>query len=618
MRIATLVLWGMLLAQAGLLGWTASVAAPGPDERAHMVGGLFSWRFGRFDLYKVNPPLVELVSTAPVAAAGYAADWTEWDDRPGMRPQWEIGADWLAANGARGLRLFVLARWAVIPPVVLGGLGCFLWARDLYDDPPADGEAVRTGEKIRTGEPVRRHETMSTGERAGLLACGLWCFNPSLLAHGALITPDAAAAGAGVWAGYTFWRFLKDQTPTAALLAGTLLGAANAVKTTWVILFVLWPALWLLWTWAARRSASELAATNGSAPDAGTLPLVAAKGGAWKRFGSLVLVLVTGVYLLNACYGFEGTFTRLGEFRFVSETLAGPVGARATPGDADGVDDGAGNRFAGTILSGVPVPVPRNWVLGVDVQRRDFERPHRSYLFGTWRRGGWPHYYLAAFAVKEPLGLFAVLGLAAVAFTLRPVSRLRDEAVLLVPPLAVLALVSSQTNMSHHPRYLLPAYGFLFVWCGQAVRLAGTGGKRVFGVKVRRASAGLLGVAAAACVVAGVWCVPYPHAFFNAAAGGPLAGHRHLAGSGLDWGQSAGALAAWQRAHPDRPLDGVELEGRLDPAVYGLTTAGVPHVPRPGRWAIAAGELTEPGFARWRDLEPAAVVGGNLRIYEVP
>ena len=265
----------------------------------------------------------------------------------------------------------------------------------------------------------------------------------------------------------------------------------------------------------------------------------------------------------------------------------------------------------------MPVPVPRNWVLGVDVQRRDFERPHRSFLFGRWRRGGWPHYYLAAFAVKEPLGLFAVMVLALAAFTRRPVTRLRDEAAVLIPPLAVLALVSSQTAMSHHPRYLLPAYGFLFVWCGQAVRLTTAGGKRAFGERVRRVWAGVLGVSVVGYGVAGVWCVPYPHAFFNAAAGGSRAGHRHLDGSGLDWGQGARALAEWRRAHPDRPLDGVELVGRLDPALYGLPTAGVPVRPRAGRWAIAAGELTEPRFTRWQALEPTALVGGNLRIYEV-
>ena len=543
-------LCALLLAQAACLTWTAARAGTTVDEQGHMVGGLFSWRFGRFDLYRVNPPLTELLATAPVALAGYEEDWSGYDGRPGERPQWRMGEDWLAANGPRGLRLFFLARLALIPVVVLGGWGCFLWARDLY------GGGRRAG------------------DAAGLLACGLWCFNPSLLTHGALITPDAAAASAGVWAGYAFWRFLKSSTAPAALFAGTLLGAANLAKTTWVILFALWPALWLLRRIADRRGGA------GSAAGCAARPAV-------RSAGALALLLGTGLYVLNAGYGFEGTFTPLGEVPFVSTTLAGPrAGEPGSIRDADG----AGNRFAGTPPAGLPVPVPANWLRGADVQRRDFEVPHRSYLFGEWRAGGWPHYYLAAFAVKEPLGLFALLALATAAWrTGAGATRARDGAVLLAPPLAVLALVSSQTNMSHHPRYLLPAYGFLFVWCGRAVRLATAGGPGAFGARARRRWAVAVGAAALAYAAEGVRGLPYPHAFVNAAAGGPANGWRLLHNSGIDWGQGDAALAEWQRGRPDRPLDGVALFGRARPVVYGLPAAEPPPKPRPGVWAISAG-----------------------------
>ena len=62
----------------------------------------------------------------------------------------------------------------------------------------------------------------------------------------------------------------------------------------------------------------------------------------------------------------------------------------------------------------VPVPVPRNYLLGIDVQKRDFESHYYSYLRGEWRKEGWWYYYLYGLAVKVPLGVWALALLAAV------------------------------------------------------------------------------------------------------------------------------------------------------------------------------------------------------------
>ena len=574
---ARFTLLGMLTAQAVLLAWTAAAAAPTADEPAHLVGGLFSWRYGRFDLYVVNPPLVELIAAAPVAWLGSELDWSSLDLRPGERSQWRVGGDWLAANGRRGLRLLFLARCAVIPLVVVGGLGCYRWARDLY------------------GADDRR-----AGRAAGLLACGAWSFNPTLLTHGALITPDAVAASAGVWAGYTFWRFARQPAGGTATAAGWLLGAALLTKTTWAILFAVWPVLWLF----RPRPA-------GVAP--GRPPKTGRRAAAW---GLLAAAMLTGLYLLNAGYGFRGTGSRLGEYRFVSRTLTGFSDAEAAAG-ADATGNAVGNRFAGTGPGMLPVPVPSDWLSGVDVQRRDFENPHRAYLFGEWRRGGWTRYYLAALAVKEPIGLFALAVLAGLAAAVRPSAGLRGELLLLVPPLAVLVLVSSQTNLNQHPRYLLPAYGFAFVWCGQAARGWGTDGPGALSLGRRRLWAAAVGTAGLLAVAEVAPCLPHPHAFFNTAAGGPMRGHERLSHSALDWGQSVRGVADWHKSHPHERLDGAALVGRpLSPA-FDLPAADVPPSPRPGVWALAANVLAEPAFAQWRDLRPVAVVGGNARIYRV-
>ncbi len=180
-----------------------------------------------------------------------------------------------------------------------------------------------------------------------------------------MITPDMGATAFGVTAAYVFWRWLKRPGWMLALAAGVALGLALLTKTTWIILFALWPALWLVWRLPERRLLS---------------------GRAWWGQGlQLATIFVLGVYLLNAGYGFEGSFGRLGDYPFVSNSLGG----EAAPAVA-----GGRNRFAGTWLGAAPLPLPRDYVLGIDVQKHDFESHFNSYLRGEWRKEGWWYYHL--------------------------------------------------------------------------------------------------------------------------------------------------------------------------------------------------------------------------------
>ena len=58
--------WFLLAAHALLLGWGALRHSPPWDEVPHLVAGISHWELGRFDLYRVNPPLVRIVAALPV------------------------------------------------------------------------------------------------------------------------------------------------------------------------------------------------------------------------------------------------------------------------------------------------------------------------------------------------------------------------------------------------------------------------------------------------------------------------------------------------------------------------------------------------------------------------
>ncbi len=474
----------LLAVHAGLLAYGATRHSPTLNEPGHLVAGLAMWEFGRFEVYRVNPPLTRLVAALPILAAGYEMDWSRFYDGPGARPEFALGEDFVKANGERSIWLFTIARWACIPFSLIGGVFCFLWGRELY------------------------------GAAPGLVSLTLWCFDPNILAHAELITPDAATTAFGVGAGYAFWRWLKQPTWGRAGFAGLLLGLTQLSKMSWLILFTLWPLLWVFW----RLTSSE---------DRWFLP-------AWRKQGlQLSALLLGGLYLLNLCYFFDGSFTQLKEFTFVSETLAGE----------DDAGEG-GNRFAGTWWGELPVPLPEQYLLGFDLQKRDFENYDQpSYLRGKWKDRGWWYYYLYGCLVKVPHGT-QLLFLLAVGLSIYAIRAgyWRDEFILLIPALSLFVMVSSQLEFNHHFRYVLPSIGMLLVLLAKPVWWL------AMHWRASRLALPLAGVAALGLCGSAVSSLRvYPHslAYFNEGTGGPENGWRHMLGSNLDWGQDLIYLREW-------------------------------------------------------------------------
>ncbi|MBC7078028.1 MAG: phospholipid carrier-dependent glycosyltransferase, partial [Synergistales bacterium] len=128
-------------------------------------------------------------------------------------------------------------------------------------------------------------------------------------------TPDAGAAAMGVTAGYAFWRWLRQPGWSEAFMAGVALGLAELTKSTWVVLFVLWPAIWLVWFFSKKDASNQNHKSELSEPKM----LISRRWQVWQ----LVAILLLGLYVLNLGFGFEGTFQRLGDYRFVSLAVGG-------------------------------------------------------------------------------------------------------------------------------------------------------------------------------------------------------------------------------------------------------------------------------------------------------
>lgn len=561
-----------LTIHAGMLSWMAYRDSPTWDEVAHFPAGLSHWYTGNFDLYRVNPPLVRLVAMAPLALWNVPFDdahWFLYDGDPMDRGEFRAGRSTAIANGRQYFWRMTVARWACIPFSLIGAAVCFAWARALY------------------------------GVASGLMALALWVFCPNVLAHGHLITPDAGAAAIGVAACFAFWRWLAMPTAARAFIAGVALGLAQLTKFTWIILFAVWPALWLMHLWLKK-----------AAPAAGDGPGAAVRLDARWRRGTvgLVAMMVLAVVTINVGYGFEASFKRLGDQSYASQFLGGGEPLRR---DRDKVR----NRFADTPAAGIRVPVPANYLRGIDFSKWEFEEKKWSYLRGEWRLGGWWYYYLYALLIKVPLGTWAIVALAVIVtcFARGYSARAVDELVLLLPGAVLLVLVSSQTGFNHHLRYVLPAFPFAFIWASKVAR--------AFALR-HRPVAITAGVAIGWSILSSLSTFPHSLSYFNELVGGPKNGHFHLGTSNTDWGQDLLYLRQWLDRHPDaEPLYLAYDLPLIDPRTVGIQYEEPPaqSQTRPGWYAISVNRFhsRENALSHFRSLTPSATAGYSIWIYHV-
>ncbi|MCZ6914638.1 MAG: hypothetical protein O7C59_09380, partial [Rickettsia endosymbiont of Ixodes persulcatus] len=149
-----------------------------------------------------------------------------------------------------------------------------------------------------------------------------------------------------------------------------------------------------------------------------------------------------------------------------------------------------------------------------------------------------------------------------------------SELCLIAPAAAVFCLVSSQTAFSIHPRYVLPAFPFLFIWVSRCARSF-----CFHSIPVA--------TMASFCVIwtlaSSLWIYPHSLSYFNESVGGPKNGHRHFVDSASAWGQDVLFLKKWYDAHPEASPLQVASFGWVDPQIAGI------------RYALPALAPVEPG-----------------------
>jgi tetratricopeptide (TPR) repeat protein len=515
------------------------------DEADHLFAGFRYWTCGDFGINPEHPPLAKLVAAAPLVLMGVREEGTPCAETLTTTAEdYAQAREFLFSHDPD--RLLNAARLSEGVFALLAALLVLAWASRLG------------------------------GPKAGTLALALFVFEPTVVAHSALVTTDMAVTAfllAACWA----WERAPDSAPHV-VLAGVFSGLCLASKHSGALVF---PLLVLL-----------------------SVPLFK---GRWGRgAASLLAAMLVGWITLWGSYGFRFA-ARRGPLAMTS-SLPQYI-ERSTR------RSGVAPLVLVETLERLRV-LPQAYLYGTANVLIGSGAGGHTYLFGTlYPRGVW-FYFPSALLVKWTLGFMALLAVALVGLGRAP-PRAR---LLLVPALAYL-LVTMTSRMNIGVRHALPIFPFLCVLVGvqAAVLLEGR--------------ALLLGAFLALHAASSLRGFPDYLAYSNELFGGAKSTYRVLSDSNADWGQGLKEARAYLESRGVRDC-ALAYFGTADPVRYGVPCRALPgSPPRPtpvidrlvegpllvsaGLWAgIPSGPGLLNPMEPLRGVPPTAVIGGSLLVFE--
>lgn len=559
--------WTPSFVAAGLLGLCALMGLSAIwgksttfDETAHLTAGYSYWTENDYRLHPENGNLPQRWAALALLGGG-------WHFPGRDNAGWKVSDVWFVG-------------------------GSFLY--ELGNDPDVmmfRGRAMIALLAVALGWLVWRWSHSLFGTAGGLLSVTLYSFCPTVLANGCLVTSDMAAALFFMLSSYCLWQLLNRITwgwLAASCLSVSLLGLAKFSAPVFV------PVAVLLVIARMCNPAPLAISLRGTREIHRRWLLPATFGGL-----AVVHVLVAWIVIWSA-YGWRYSM------------MNDPAPETTTSIPFDHLIPGAGFKNDTIRFMRDHELLPEGYLFGL-AHTLQMASQRRAFLNGEFSIHGWRSFFPYCFAVKSPLLLFPLIGVAVAAAIARLLwlvkrgARLGPtilRAVYATSPLWSLYVVywafavTSNLNIGH--RHLLPTYPPLYVllgvaawWLrpGEAPAPAGHKPKsaaheesskpaspaRLFASPVMGwivlSLAGLFALSSAT-----MW--PNYLAYFNILAGGPRQGYKHLVDSSLDWGQDLPGLAAWLRdkkppADRNKPVY-LSYFGTGRPSYYGIEAKLLP------------------------------------------
>jgi 4-amino-4-deoxy-L-arabinose transferase-like glycosyltransferase len=545
--LAVLVFQYARVADANSLTW---------DECNHMYAGYMSWMHRDFGLNPEHPPLAKLLATIPLLSM--PLKMPALLDRSYEKEAFLGGKEFLFHNDANTMTF--RARMAASVITILLAIVVFLAARELF------------------------------GTGAGFLALGLVAFDPTLLAHGAVVTTDSAQSCFLLASVYAYYRYSTAPSAWRLTAVGIAAGLALASKHSTILLF---PML-----------AAEAVVEVVRGPKPLDREYAAAIGKrALRAVAELVAIGLIAICILWAFYGFR--YTARGEGKQLNPSLE--INLRRVPSRAQ----------AAVLAEAAQLRLlPESYLFGLtDVLAKS--KGYHSYLFGKSYPSGVWYYFPVGMVIKSSLSFLILLAITAWAIAARRFRYWREILYLTIPP-AIYMAFSMAGGMNIGIRHMLPVYVFLFVLIGGAVW------------QLAQSSRKWLGMAVALFVFQAVSvsrAYPAYVSYANEAVGGPMRVHEYMSDSSADWAQQLKSVKRYLDARGVKSCWFLYFaEGVIDYSYYGIPCKPLPtadslwiHEPADappaveGPVLISAAVLS--GF-EFRNIRPSAAIDYGVFVYE--
>jgi len=440
------------------------------DEGGHIYAGYAYWKDFDFGVNPEHPPLVKLVAAIPLLRLPLTAPTPADVDFKTMETN--AGKLLLYRNDAK--KILWRTRMAAAVFTIALAFAVFLLARSMWGEGPA------------------------------FLALVLFVFEPSFLAHGALVTTDVGVTLGFVLGVGTFYFYLKRPGVLRLIAAGLAAGLCIGAKHSGILLFPMLVALAIVELLSKRD------------PRAGELPQGIAKSILFHA-GSIAAIAAVSFVMLWSLYGFRYAARPAGmpALKPAFVTFAkhmGPFGSAIVL------------QFAHWHL------LPESYLYGiVDVATLG---PLPTVVFGKFYPVAQWFYFPSVFIMKSTLAFLVLCALAVLskAFTKW---RVHKEGLFLALPPAVYLLVAMSSSVNYGVRHLLPVYPFLIILVSYgAWKLAQRNGTL----------AAVVAVLIACHVASSLRTFPNYIPYANEAWGGSSKTYQLLTDSNVDWGQGLIAL----------------------------------------------------------------------------
>ena len=537
------------------------------DECNHMYAGYMSWMHKDFGLNPEHPPLVKLLATVPLLSM--PLKMPPLLDRRYEQEAFLGGKDFLFRNDAN--TMVFRARMAASLITLLLVVVVFVMAREFF------------------------------GTGAGFLALGLIAFDPTLLAHGAVVTTDSAQSCFLLLSVYAFYRYTKAPSAWRLATVGIAAGLALASKHSTILLFPMLVAL----------AVAEFVHRPTPALAEQLLPIGKR---ALRAAAALVAIGVIAVGVLWAFYGFR--YAARGEGRSLTPSLETHLRSVPSQTQAAVIAEVAKLRL-----------LPESYLFGLtDVLTKS--KGYHSYLFGkSYPTGVW-YYFPVGMVIKSSLTFLLLLAATIGAIAAGRFRRWREILYLTIPPAIYMAL-SIAGGMNIGIRHMLPVYVFLFVLIAGAVwQLAQSNRKWLY------AAVALFFFQAVSVTHA----YPAYVSYANEAVGGPMKVHEYMTDSSADWAQQLKSVKRYLDTSRVKSCWFLYFgEGVIDYSYYGIPCKPLPtadslwiHEPADapaavdGPVLISAGVLSGfefgPGalnpYEQFRTMRPVAAIDYGVFVYQ--